>query len=214
MSTAEHAVAHQFDDAEQQHEASTLGMWLFLVTEILFFGGLFMLYVVYRTTYPDAFAEGSHHLDLRLGAFNTVILIGSSLTMALAVHAAQVGRQRVLVGFLGLTIVLGCVFLVIKGFEYAAKFEHGLVPGPGFLLAGPLAPQVELFFCLYFAMTALHAIHMVIGVGVLAVIAAMATRGAFGPAYITPVELMGLYWHFVDVVWIFLFPLLYLIGGR
>ncbi len=214
MATTEHVVAHQFDDAEQQHEASTLGMWLFLVTEILFFGGLFLLYVAYRVTYPEAFVDGSHHLDLRLGTINTVILIGSSLTMALGVHAAQVGRQRALVGFLLLTIVLGSAFLVIKGFEYAAKFEHGLVPGPGFALTGPLGPQVELFFCIYFAMTALHAIHMVIGVGVLAVIAMMASRGAFGPAYFTPVELMGLYWHFVDVVWIFLFPLLYLIGGR
>jgi cytochrome c oxidase subunit 3 len=214
MTSGEHAVAHQFDDAEQQHEASTLGMWLFLVTEILFFGGLFLLYVVYRALYGAAFIEGSHHLDLLLGALNTVVLIGSSLTMALAVHAAQVGRQRGQLVFLALTILLGSVFLVVKGFEYAAKFEHGLVPGPGFLLDSPHAPQVELFFCLYFGMTALHAVHMVIGIGVLAVIWVMAWRGRFGASYYTPVELTGLYWHFVDVIWIFLFPLLYLIGGH
>jgi len=214
MTTGEHTVAHQFDDAEQQHEASTFGMWLFLVTEILFFGGLFTCYVVYRALYPEAFAAGSHHLDLTLGALNTVVLIGSSLTMALAVHAAQLGRRGPLQLFLALTIVLGSVFLVVKGFEYAEKFQHGLVPGADFVFEGGKAPHVELFYGLYFTMTGLHAVHMVIGVGVLAALLVLARRGRFGAAYFTPVEVTGLYWHFVDVVWIFLFPLLYLLGGH
>jgi cytochrome c oxidase subunit 3 len=212
--TTAHPVAHQFDDAVQQHEASSLGMWIFLVTEILFFGGLFLLYVVYRDLYPDAFRAGSHHLNLQLGALNTVVLIGSSLTMALSVHAAQLGRHGALLINLALTIVLGSAFLVVKAFEYAEKFEHHLVPGPGFAFEGSVGPQVELFYCLYFLMTGLHAVHMIIGVGVLAVIWWMARRRRFGPGYFTPVEISGLYWHFVDVVWIFLFPLLYLLGGH
>jgi cytochrome c oxidase subunit 3 len=209
---AEHAFAHQFDDAEQQRDASALGMWIFLVTEILFFGGLFTLYVAYRTAYAPAFAHASNHLDLTLGAVNTAVLIGSSLTMALAVHAAQVGRRGGQVAFLLLTILLGATFLGIKAFEYGHKFHDGLVPGAGFRWPDADAPHAELFYSLYFAMTGLHALHMVIGIGVLAVLVVMARRGAFGPAYYTPIELTGLYWHFVDIVWIFLFPLLYLIG--
>jgi cytochrome c oxidase subunit 3 len=208
----EHAYAHQFDDAEQQHDAAQLGMWVFLVTEILFFGGLFLTYSVYRVLYPGAFAHASNHLDLTLGTINTAVLIGSSLTMALAVHAAELGRRRGQVLFLVLTIVLGSVFLGIKGVEYAHKFHEGHVPGPYFTYSGDDAPQVELFFSLYFCMTGLHATHMVIGIGILSVLIWMARRGRFGPEYYTPVELTGLYWHFVDIVWIFLFPLLYLIG--
>ncbi len=205
-------VAHHFDDAEQQHEASTLGMWLFLVTEIMFFGGLFTAYVVYRTAFADAFAHASHHLDITLGATNTAVLIGSSLTMALAVHAAQVGNKRGLQLFLFLTIVLGSIFLGIKAIEYAHKFHEGHVPGPFFLWEGPEAGNAELFFSLYFGMTGLHALHMVIGISILAILLVQANRGWYGPLYFTPVEITGLYWHFVDIVWIFLFPLLYLIG--
>jgi len=205
-------VAHHFDDATQQYEASALGMWVFLVTEIMFFGGLFTAYVAYRSAFPGAFAHASNHLNITLGAINTFVLIGSSLTMALAVHAAQVGRRRHLVVMLIVTMLLGSVFLGIKAYEYAHKFHEGLVPGPAFTYAGPDAPQAQLFFSVYFAMTGLHALHMVIGLGVLAVLVAGASRGAFGPHYYTPVELSGLYWHFVDIVWIFLFPLLYLIG--
>jgi cytochrome c oxidase subunit 3 len=211
-SEASSALAHQFDDLEQQSEAATLGMWAFLVTEVLFFGGLFLGYVVYRSSYPEAFASGSHHLDVALGAVNTAVLIGSSLTMALAVHAAQVGRQKELVLFLLGTILLGAVFLGIKGVEYAHKFAEHLVPGPSFVFAGPHAHQAQLFFSFYFAMTGLHAAHMVIGIGVLAVLTVMAWGGRFSAAYYAPVEISGLYWHFVDIVWIFLFPLLYLIG--
>ena len=206
------ALAHQFDDVEQQTEAATLGMWAFLVTEILFFGGLFLCYVVYRSNYPEAFASGSHHLDVFLGTVNTAVLIGSSLTMALAVHAAQLGHRKELVLFLLGTIVLGSVFLGIKGIEYAHKFEEHLVPGPFFHFDGPHAQHAQIFFSLYFAMTGLHAAHMVIGLGILIVLTIMAWRGKFSAVYYAPIEITGLYWHFVDIVWIFLFPLLYLIG--
>jgi len=187
-------------------------MWVFLVTEIMFFGGLFTGYAVYRAAYPAAFAEGSQHLDILLGGINTAVLIGSSLTMALAVHSAQVGERSGLVRFLLLTIVLGLVFLGIKGLEYTHKFEEHLVPGSKFVAEGPHAPQMQLFFGFYFSMTGMHALHMVIGIGILAVLTWQAWRGHFSPAYWTPVELTGLYWHFVDIVWIFLFPLLYLLG--
>lgn len=206
------ALAHHFDSLPQQREASSLGMWVFLVTEIMFFSGLFAAYLVYRIWHPAGFAEASHHLDLTLGAINTAVLLASSLTMALAVNGAQVGSLGRLVGFLLLTMALGLTFLGIKVVEYADKFEHHLVPGAGFRFDGPHAAQAELFFSLYFSMTGLHALHMVIGIGVLGVIAGLAWRGRFSPDYHTPVELSGLYWHFVDIVWIFLFPLLYLIG--
>ncbi|MBI4460903.1 MAG: cytochrome c oxidase subunit 3 family protein [Acidobacteria bacterium] len=196
---------------EQQREAASLGMWVFLVTEILFFGGLFLAYTIARYQHPAAFAEASLHLDVALGGVNTAVLIVSSLTMALAVHAAQTGRRKGLLGFLALTAALGCVFLLIKGVEYADKFEHHLVPGDTFSFAGPEAGSAELFFSLYFAMTGLHALHMVIGVAVLAVLLAYAWRGSYSVYYHTPVEVAGLYWHFVDIIWIFLFPLLYLI---
>ena len=215
---AEHAhgahVAHHFDDAAQQYTAATLGMWVFLVQEIMFFGGMFTAYVVYRTLYPDAFAHASAHLEIGYGAFNTVALITSSLTMALAVRAAQQGKQRGLQGWLLATLFLGLVFLGVKAVEYSHKFEHGLVPGPFFHYEGPEAPQAQLFFSLYFAMTGMHALHMVIGAGLLIWLIRDARRGRFGAHYYTHIENMGLYWHFVDIVWIFLFPLLYLIGGH
>ncbi len=197
---------------EQQKDASAFGMWVFLVTEILFFGGLFTAYTVYRHQYARAFAEASRHLDVRLGTFNTAVLILSSLTMALAVFAAATGRRKALIGFLILTMALGGVFLGVKVVEYGHKFEDRLVPGPAFHYPGANARQVEIFFSLYFAMTGLHALHMIVGIGLLTVLTFMARRGRFTPEYSTPVEICGLYWHFVDIVWIFLFPLLYLIG--
>jgi len=205
-------VAHHFDDAGQQHEASTLGMWVFLATEVMFFGGIFAAYVVYRTFFPEAFAAASNHLDVRLGTINTAVLIGSSLTMALAVHAGQTGRPRGIVGWLLATIGLGAVFLGIKGWEYAHKFHEHLVPGPHFAWPGADPGHAEIFFGLYFTMTGVHALHMVIGIGLLSWLIRAARRDRFSAAYSTPVELVGLYWHFVDIVWIFLFPLLYLIG--
>ncbi|MGH2627121.1 MAG: cytochrome c oxidase subunit 3 family protein [Anaerolineales bacterium] len=206
------ALAHQFDSLEQQRESSTLGMWLFLVTEIMFFGGFFLAYLVYRTRYQEAFVAGSHHLDITAGAVNTVVLIASSLTMALAVWASQVGRRKLIVVFLLATMALGGVFLGIKAYEYNHKFHDHLVPGPDFHWEGPLARQVEIFYSLYFGMTGLHALHMVIGIGVLAALLWPAWKGRYTPEYNTPIENVGLYWHFVDIVWIFLFPLLYLIG--
>ncbi|HSP99987.1 MAG TPA: cytochrome c oxidase subunit 3 family protein [Candidatus Dormibacteraeota bacterium] len=205
-------VAHHFDDAEQQHDASTLGMWVFLAQEVMFFGGLFTTYVVYRTAFPEAFHAGSHELDITLGAFNTVVLLTSSLTMALSVHAAQVSRRGMLIVNLILTLILGSVFLGVKVIEYAAKFEHHLVPGPHFQFHGADATNAQLFFSLYFAMTGLHALHMIVGAGLLLVLIARSWQGMFNRNYYTPVEMVGLYWHFVDLIWIFLFPLLYLLG--
>jgi cytochrome c oxidase subunit III len=208
------ALLHHFDSPEQQKTASTLGMWLFLVTEIMFFGGMFTCYIVYRTFYPTAFAAASHELDITMGAINTAVLICSSLTMVLAVSAAQIGQRKSTVAFLLLTIVLGVVFLGIKAVEYHEKFVHHHVPGPSFHFDGPDPANAQLFFSLYFAMTGVHALHMVIGIVLLAILAVRAQRGDFTSEYYTPIDMTGLYWHFVDIVWIFLFPLLYLLGGH
>jgi cytochrome c oxidase subunit III len=206
------ARAHQFEDLEQQHHASWLGMWVFLATEVMFFGGMFTGYTFYRTGYPDAFAAASNRLDVLLGALNTAVLIGSSFTMALAVHSGQTGRNRAAVRYLLLTIVLGAIFLGVKFYEYHEKFVEHLVPGAAFRFEGPLAGPAQIFFSFYFAMTGMHAVHMIIGIGLLAWMALKARRELFSPVYYTPIELTGLYWHFVDLVWIFLFPLLYLVG--
>ncbi len=211
MAEARSALQEHFRDLEQQREASSLGMWIFLVTEVMFFGGLFLSYTVGRATYPAAFAEASHHLEVNLGALNTAVLICSSLTMALAVHASQTGERKLLMAFLAVTILLGLVFLGIKTFEYTEKFKHHLVPGGAFSFPGPHSAPAQLFFSLYFAMTGLHALHMIVGIGVVSVILFFAWRGRYSPEYHTPVEVSGLYWHFVDIIWIFLFPLLYLI---
>jgi len=209
--SVDHPVAHHFEDAAQQREASSLGMWVFLVTEVMFFGGLFTVYAVYRALYPAAFQAASHHLDVLLGTFNTAVLIGSSLTMALAVWASQTGRRRATMGFLLATMALGTVFLGVKAVEYAHKFAEHHVPGPSFHWEGPLAGPAQLFYSLYFAMTGLHALHMIIGIPIILGLAVYAWKGRYGPEWSTPVELTGLYWHFVDIVWIFLFPFLYLI---
>jgi len=206
------ALAHQFDSLGQQTEAATLGMWVFLVTEVLFFGGLFLTYTVYRSFYPAAFSAASHELDILLGGINTAVLITSSLTMALAVHAAQLGQRRLLMIFLVVTMVLGTVFLGIKAVEYYHKFAEHHVPGATFQFEREHQRHAQIFFSLYFIMTGLHAIHMIIGIGVLLVMWIWAWRGRITTDYAGPIEISGLYWHFVDIVWIFLFPLLYLIG--
>jgi cytochrome c oxidase subunit 3 len=209
---------HHFDNMEQQKEASFLGMWVFLITEIMFFGGLFTAYLVYRYLYYPAFAAGSTSLDLTLGAFNTVVLIASSLTMAMAVWCSQVGKQKWLIIFLVLTLFLGCVFLGVKVIEYKDKYDHQHIPGQNFHFVDQATHQPvdqghsQLFFSLYFAMTGMHALHMIVGAGLLIALIIMAMRGMFSPEWHTPVENIGLYWHFVDIVWIFLFPLLYLIS--
>ncbi len=205
-------LAHHFESFEQQREASFLGMWVFLVTEIMFFGGLFTAYIVYRLANQAAFHAASHHLDIRAGAFNTAVLIASSLTMALAVWAAQTERRRALIAYLLATIALGSTFLGVKVYEYGHKFHQHLVPGPGFRFEGADERHAEMFFSLYFAMTGLHALHMMVGIGLLAALVVMAWRNKFSRDNHNLVEGIGLYWHFVDIVWIFLFPLLYLLG--
>jgi cytochrome c oxidase subunit 3 len=216
LPAAEHGHAphlqHHFSDMEQQFEASHLGMWLFLVTEVMFFGALLAAYTMYRSVYSEAFADTSRHMDLFAGTINTAVLIGSSLTMALAVHAAQTGARKSTVRFLLLTVFLCLVFLGIKAYEYHHKWVEHFVPGPLFQYEGPHARQAEMLFSFYFALTGLHAVHMIIGIALLLYLARMARKGLYSPAYYTPVEMCGLYWHFVDLVWIFLFPLLYLIG--
>jgi cytochrome c oxidase subunit 3 len=299
---------HQFEDMRQQQESDSIGMWMFLVQEIMFFGGLFTVYLVFRSRYPMAFAAGSNHLNVALGAANTLVLIVSSLTMALAVHYAQLGKRNLQVILIILTMILGATFLGVKAVEYADKYHEGIVPVSGLNLKtanvhvdasrnttknleeqekqsldvpenaknhdGPSAAaasdhekqggshdekeyvnrrgdfmwedtslaalaqqgdfltpaekigyfengeinaerfrdKVRIFFWIYFAMTGLHALHMIIGLGVMAWLLYKAWRGAFTPEYYAPVEMAGLYWHFVDIVWIFLFPLLYLLG--
>jgi cytochrome c oxidase subunit 3 len=192
----------QFETMEQQRESASFGMWVFLSTEVLFFGGMFMCYTLNRSTYPDVFGEASRSINLTLGAVNTVVLIASSLTMAMSVWASQVGKKQLLTIFLILTLILGSVFLGIKGVEYFS-FEPGASVGTN--------AHAQLFFSLYFAMTGLHAVHMIVGAGLLIWLIGQSMRGRFTPEYSTPVDLIGLYWHFVDIVWIFLFPLLYLI---
>jgi cytochrome c oxidase subunit 3 len=214
---------------EQQREAGTLGMWAFLVTEIMFFGGLFLAYILYRSQNPAEFAAASKGLDALLGGINTVVLICSSLTMALAVYYAQVGNRKLLIIFLWLTVLLGMTFLGVKAVEYKDKFDHHHVPGANFVWeeeGHATADQthaateevntskIQMFYWLYFAMTGVHALHMIIGIGVMLVLIYMSYKERFSPEYHAPVELSGLYWHFVDIVWIFLFPLLYLIGAH
>jgi cytochrome c oxidase subunit 3 len=205
-------LAHHFDSLEQQAETTTLGMWVFLVTEVLFFGGLFLVYTVYRNWYPDAFVAASHELDVTLGTINTAVLITSSLTMALAVHAAQLGRRNAVMLFLVATMILGGVFLGIKGVEYYHKFVEHHVPGPAFQFEKEYFRHAQIFFSLYFLMTGLHALHMIIGFGIMLWMLIWAWNGTITREYFSPIEISGLYWHFVDIVWIFLFPLLYLIG--
>jgi cytochrome c oxidase subunit III len=209
MAESYSALAEQFDDLPQQREAATLGMWTFLATEVLFFGGLFLAYTVYRSSYPRAFAQASQHTVMLLGTINTAILLTSSLFMALAVRAAQLNRRVSLVGYLLLTVFLGVCFLGVKGYEYHEDLTEHLLPGNSFRPGLP--PQAQIFWFLYWAMTGLHALHVTIGVGLLSVITLLAVRGRFSDQYHNPVEMSGLYWHFVDLVWIVLYPLLYLI---
>ena len=234
-------LAHHFESMEQQKQAASLGMWVFIAQEVMFFGGLFLGYTVYRHLYPGAFAAGSHELSVAWGGFNTVVLILSSLTVALAVRAGHMGRNAAIIKWLIATMVLGFVFLGVKAIEYHGKWEHHLIPGANFhydphhtaaaehagkhvtdAFAAATAEtdqhakaytpgNVQIFFAFYFAMTGMHALHMVIGVGLMIWLIGRARRQEFAADYNSPIELFGLYWHFVDVVWIFLFPLLYLI---
>ncbi|MEM6455292.1 MAG: cytochrome c oxidase subunit 3 family protein [Acidobacteriota bacterium] len=205
-------LAHHFESYEQQKESSFLGMWAFLAQELMFFGGLFTCYIIYRSMHGDAFLLGSAELDWRIGAFNTAVLLGSSFTMVVAVWAAQIGKPKAIFwGLIG-TIVLGGVFLGVKVIEYASKYEHHLIPGLNFEWTGPPASGIEIFFALYFAMTGMHALHMIIGMVIMLFMLKPALNGHWTPQNHNFVEGFGLYWHFVDIVWIFLFPFLYLLN--
>jgi cytochrome c oxidase subunit 3 len=210
---------------EQQRDAASLGMWVFLGTEIMFFGGMFLAYLIYRLWYFNEFAIGSRSLDLKWGTINTIVLICSSLTVAMGVRAAQLGKRKTLVVLLILTLIFGLAFLGVKGIEWYTKYEEHHIPGNSFSIRDlqddpqyrniPLNPQhAQIYFSLYFAMTGLHAIHMIVGIGIFTVLLVMAWKGKFTPEYYTPIEIGGLYWHFVDIVWIYLFPLLYLIDRK
>ena len=210
MAESHTALAEQFVEMPQQREASVLGMWTFLATEILFFGAMFLAYITYRTIYPMAFAEASKHTIVLYGTINTAILITSSLTMVLAVHAAQENRIKWVIRHLLFTILLAVAFLFIKSLEYHEDLNEHLWPGRNFKTGLP--PQAQIFWFLYWSMTGLHALHVTIGIGLLSVMAVMAHRGKFSAQYYNPVDVSALYWHFVDIVWIFLYPLLYLIN--
>ena len=205
-------LAHHFETHTQQSETGALGMWAFLVQEVMFFGGLFTVYLVYRNLHPAAFVEGSAHLPVGLGTLNTGVLIGSSLTMALAVRGAQLGRGKNAALFIVLTMALACVFLGVKGVEYGHKWHDALIPGVRWEPPAGADPHLNLFYALYFVMTGCHALHMLIGLVLMVVVARKAWRGGYSPRNYLGVECLGLYWHFVDLVWIFLFPLLYLLG--
>ena len=205
----------QYETMEQQKASATLGMWIFLATEILFFGGLFLTYTVNRQAYPEIFAQASSSLSLPLGTINTLVLIGSSLTMAMAVWSAETSKKKLVPIYLILTLILGCAFLFIKGIEYHDKYVEHHIPGLPFQFeAGSSAAtnaHAQLFFSLYFGMTGLHAMHMIVGVGLLLWLLRQSLKGRFTAEYNAPIENVGLYWHFVDIVWIYLYPLLYLI---
>lgn len=206
-------LAHHFETLEQQNQSAALGMWAFLVQEVMFFGGLFTVYLVYRTLHPAAFMQGSAHLPVDLGTFNTAVLIGSSLTMALAVRCAQLGQGKKAALLIYATMALALVFMGVKGVEYSHKWHDSLVPGLKWQPEAGADPHLNLFFALYFVMTGCHALHMLIGLVLMVFVARKAWRGGYSSANFLGVECLGLYWHFVDLVWIFLFPLLYLLHG-
>jgi cytochrome c oxidase subunit 3 len=213
------SLAHHFESLEQQHDAAALGMWVFLVTEVMIFGAILVAYAVYRASYPAEFAAASGQLTVGLGGGNTLVLIGSSLAMAFAVRSAQLGKSRLASDFMLLTIALGVIFLGIKALEWYLEYRENLVPLPQYTFnREPFEelslPHAKLFFVFYFILTGLHAFHMLVGIGILGVLSVKARRGRYDAEYNAPVEVAGLYWHFVDIVWIFLFPLLYLVGTR
>ena len=209
-STATH-VQHHFVDSEQQFDSAKMGMWIFIITEVLFFGGLFAAYIIYRAWYPELYTLASEELDTILGGVNTLVLIGSSLTVALAIRSAQLDRNKGIIINLAITIALACTFLVIKYFEYTHKFHLGIYPGEFYTFEGIDHPKANIFFSLYYMMTGLHGIHVVVGIGLMIWLLVRAVKDHFGSEYYTPVEITGLYWHLVDIIWIFLFPLFYLI---
>ncbi|GAB4315835.1 MAG: cytochrome c oxidase subunit 3 family protein [Candidatus Zixiibacteriota bacterium] len=203
---------HHFADSVQQKESAKLGMWVFLLTEVLLFGGLFLAYAVYRAWYPDMFYNAHLELDVWLGGTNTIVLITSSLTMALAIRSVQLNKSKQGAALLVMTLLLAATFLVIKYFEYSHKIHLGQLPGKYYTYTGLEGTNPHIFFSLYFMMTGLHGLHVLVGMGLITWVLIRTLRGTFSSAYYTPVEMTGLYWHLVDLIWIFLFPLFYLIG--
>lgn len=209
-----HAHSHHFDSAEHEYESDKLGIWLFMVTEILMFGGLFVAYIIFHQIYPEMFAEGAKQLSWKMGFFNTLVLIGSSLTMALGIYYNQINQSNKAFWNLIATLALGFVFLTVKYFEYTSKFHHGFLPGK-FLdveTVHATSQNLGMYFGLYFCMTGLHGLHVIIGMVLIGWLAYRTRRGDFNSEYYTPVEGVGIFWHIVDLIWIFLFPLLYLVG--
>lgn len=202
---------HHFVDSEQQFDTAKFGMWIFLGTEVLFFGGLFAAYIIYRAWFPELYTLASEELNTLWGAVNTIVLIGSSLTVAMAIKSAQLNQKKNIAINLGITIALACVFMVIKYFEYTHKFHLGIYPGEFYTFEGIAHPKANIFFSIYYLMTGLHGIHVIIGIGLMIWLLRRSLRGDFDSEYYTPVEITGLYWHLVDIIWIFLFPLFYLI---
>ncbi|HEX3446384.1 MAG TPA: cytochrome c oxidase subunit 3 family protein [Chthoniobacterales bacterium] len=207
-------LAEQFEDIAQQRAAATLGMWIFLATEVMFFGGLFLAFAVARFLHADAFNQGAKQLDVLAGSINTAILLTSSFTTALAVAALKQGKKKCVIALLLISVVLGSLFLTIKGYEYHEKWTAGLFPGANFTADGPIRAQLELFFLFYFILTGLHGIHLLVALGIALAMLWFLIAGRITQTRYTPIETSALYWHFVDIVWVFVFPILYLIGGR
>lgn len=216
MSTVDsstHHHAHHYESAEQEYQASKLGLWLFLATEILMFGGLFVGYAIFNSAYPEAFKAGAGTLDWKLGALNTVVLLVSSFTMALSIYYAQTNQKAKVTLNLWITFLCGAVFMGIKGIEYSAKISKGMLPGDFFAATGPLAEIVAMpiYYSFYFCMTGLHGSHVLVGMGLIFWLILRARKGEFNSKYYTPLECVGLFWHLVDLIWIYLFPMLYLV---
>ncbi|WP_440999520.1 cytochrome c oxidase subunit 3 family protein [Fodinibius sp. SL11] len=210
-STSSKFFQHHFVDADQQFDAAKMGMWIFLMTEILMFGGLFAAYIVYRLLHPELFTLASEELNTLWGGVNTVVLLGSSLTVAMAIKSAQLNQKKNIAINLGITLALAAVFMVIKYFEWTHKFHLGIFPGKFYSFEGINHPQANVFFSLYYLMTGLHGIHVLIGMGLITWLLVRSLKGHFDSEYYNPIEITGLYWHLVDIIWIFLFPLFYLI---
>lgn len=211
--TSQHHFAHHFNSAEHEFETSKFGVWLFLCTEILMFGGLFVGYAIFHNVHPEIFVEGSKYLDWKMGALNTVVLLVSSFTMAMSIHFAQKNSTKKTVACLAITLLCGIVFLLVKYIEYSHKIHLGLLPGKFFHYTETVTdPHLPLYFSFYFCMTGLHGLHVLIGMGLIFWVLLRARKGEFNSEYYTPVEGVGLFWHLVDLIWIYLFPLLYLVG--
>ena len=206
------ALHEQFANPNQQRETASFGMWIFIISEMMLFGGLFVAFTVYRMYYPQAFDDGSAGMDIVLGSINTAVLICSSFTMALAVYSAEVGSRKLVSAFLVLTMIIGAVFLAIKFTEYYKHFLDHKAPAVWFDSAGPGGPKIELFYVFYFIMTGLHALHMIVGIGLLMATLIRNLAGQITAAYYTPIEVAGLYWHFIDVIWVFLYGIFYISG--